>query len=235
VVALTALLAPSAACAQNAAPPEIEYAYPDQSIWTTRLSADGEPANPLLTLAAELFSRAGLSWHGKSYPAARMFYSLRNDSAQFSILVKARMLEECCLFSRKPVAITEVRAYHFAGTPTVVGRDSLVGLSVITVQGYSYSGLGAFINDPAHRIQNNVAQTHDAAFLMLQNGRAEVVVDYAGPAAEILAAHPLAGLQSEVIERLDVHLVLSRSYPDAEAVMARLEAIAERIPPFIRQ
>ena len=64
---------------------------------------------------------------------------------------------------------------------------------------------------------------------MLAAGRGDYLLDYPGPAAEVLADHPVGGLESEPLLRLDVHLVLSRRYPAAPAVMARLEAIAETL------
>ena len=91
---------------------EIEYAYPNQSVWTTRRDEWGEPDNPLLRLAAVLFTKAGVPWHGKAYPAGRLFEHLRNGTAEFSMLVKAPVLQECCLVSQRPVAKTELRIYR---------------------------------------------------------------------------------------------------------------------------
>lgn len=215
--------APMAMAAPNY--PEIEYASPDQSIWTTRTDRHGQPDNPLFRVAEQLFAKAGIPWRGRTYPAARMFKYLQDGSAQFSMLVKAPALQECCLLSRKPVAVAEVRAYRFADKAPIRHPDDLVGKSVITVHGYSYGGLLGFIGDERNRIQNNAALTHATAFKMLARGRADYVIDYSGPAGEVLAAEPLHGLQSETLAQQEVFLVLSRSYPDAQNVMVRLEAI----------
>lgn len=214
------------AFAQTPPRPEIEYASPDQSVWTTRLNQRGEPDNPLLSLAAALFERAGIPWRANSYPAKRMFSYLQDGTAQFSMLVKAPALSECCLLSRKPVATAEIRVFHHADKAPIRKRDDLIGKSVITILGYSYGGLRAYIADEHHRVANSAAPTHATAFRMLVLGRADYVIDYAGPAAEVLAAEPLADVRSEVIDRQDVYLVLAKSYPDATNVMARLEAIA---------
>lgn len=212
-----------------AQPPGIEYAYPDQSVWTTRLTNQGEPDNPLLRLAAVLFAKAGIPWHGKSYPASRMFEYLRNGTAQFSMLVNAPTLRECCLLGRQAMATAEIRVYRSHDKPAIRAKEDLAGKRIITIRGYSYGGLLGFFNDAANAIDNEVALKHDAAFAMLQAGRADYVVDYAGPAAEVLAAHPIRDLQSDFLSRQEVYLVLSRAYPDAEQVMARMEAIAETL------
>lgn len=205
--------------------PEIEYASPDQSIWTTKIKNNGEPDNPLSHVAAALFGRAGIPWHSKSYPASRLFAYLLNGTAQFSMLVKVPALQDCCLFSRKAITTAEIRAYRRAGTAPVKGKEDLIGKQVITIRGYSYGGLINFLTDERNRIANNVTQAHASAFRMLENGRADYVIDYGGPANEVLSAEPVDGVAFDVLSRQDIHLVLSKTYPDAQNVMERLEAI----------
>jgi polar amino acid transport system substrate-binding protein len=207
--------------------PEIEYAAPDPSIWTTRVDAHGETQNPLFVLAGQMFSRAGIPWRLRSYPAARMFRYLEDGTAQFSILVASSALTRCCLVSKKPVAVAEIRVFHRAGLPILSERAALAGKSVITVRGYSYGELKAFIADPANRVIDSEAPDHVAAFRMLANGRGDYLLDYSGPAAEILARDPVAGLHEEVLSRQPVYLVLARSYPNASQVMARFEEIVD--------
>lgn len=218
-----------AAGSATAAGPEIEYAYPDQSVWTTAVDAQGRPANPLLRLAKVIFAEAGLPWHGAPYPAARMFSALRDGPANFSMLVKAPALDACCLVSRAPVAGTELRAYWVGDTPPAARRGDLAGHSLILVHGYSYGQWAGFLADPANRIDASRVHKHQAAFAMLAERRGDYVLDYAGPAEEVLAERPIPGIRYAVLDRLDVHLVLTRSTPDAADLMARLEAIAARL------
>jgi ABC-type amino acid transport substrate-binding protein len=228
VAALAAVLImpalPSLANAQTA-PPKIEYAYPDQSVWTTRLNDLGELDNPLLRVAAVLFEKAGIPWQGKDYPAARMFNQLRDGTSQFSMLVKAPALQDCCLLSKAPVTSSELRVYRTADKPPIRSDEDLVGKRVIIIRGYSYGGLLKFITDPVNKITTHSAVRHDIAFSMLEAKRGDYLLDYTGPAAEVLAVQPIADVQSDVLSRQDVFLVLSRSYPDAPAMLARLEAI----------
>ena len=198
-------------------------------MWTTRTDARGQPANPLIPVAAELFAKAGIQWHNSSYPVARMFKYLQDGSAQFSILVKSARLQECCLLSRKPLTTTEIRVYHLAGKPAIGSINDLAGKNIISIHGYSYGGLLGFLSDERNRIVNNLALTHPAAFRMLSQGRADYVIDYVGPANEVLAAAPVPGVQSEVLSRQDVHLVLAKSYQDAQKLMVRLEEIADTL------
>ncbi len=205
---------------------EIEYGSPDQSVWTTKLNERGEPDNPLLSLANVLFAKANIPWHGKTYPAARLFKYLQDGTTQFSMLVKAPTLQACCLWSKNPVTAAEIRVYRLGNTVPVKTLEEMIGKNVITIRGYSYGGLRTFIADEKNRIQNNDSPSHAAAFRMLTSGRADYLIDYAGPAAEVLVSDPAVGIRSDLLLRQDVHLVLSKSYPDAATVMARLENIA---------
>lgn len=209
-----------------AEPRAVEYSSPDQSVWTTHKDAAGDPENPLLRLAAPLFERAGLPWRARTLPAARLFEYLRDGQTDFSMLVKSPALDKCCLVSRRPVAVTELRVYRRKDRPPVTARQALAGQEVITVHGYTYGTLLAHIRDPANGVISHGTASHDAAFAMLERGRADYLLDYAGPAQEVLARQPIPDLAYDVIDRLDVHLVLSRAYPDAEATMARLEEAA---------
>jgi ABC-type amino acid transport substrate-binding protein len=210
--------------------PEIEYAMPDQATWAAQVDESGKPTDtPLVRLARALFARAGIPWHGKAYPSARMFKYLQDGTAQFSMLVKAPALQECCLLSRKPVAAVTIRVYSIGPKPPIKAKEDMIGKSIIIVRGYSYAGTRDFILDPTNHIDSHEASTHAAAFRMLATGRADYVLDYAGPAADALAAEHIPDVRSELFSRQDIHLVLSRTYPNAEQVMARLESIVESL------
>lgn len=210
-------------------PRELEYAYPDQSVWTTKVDEHGDPENPLLRLAAAIFDKAGIPWHGRRYPAARMFNYLSDGTAEFSMLVKAPSLTECCLQSKAPVASTELRVYYMPDRAPIRTKEDLIGKRIITIRGYSYGSLLSFLSDPANGITTNPAIKHDAAFAMLEAGRGDYLLDYHGPAYEVLNEHPMPSIRFSTLSRLDVHLVLAKAYPDAKNVMARLESIVETL------
>lgn len=226
---LAIVLATASPAARAEPPPAIDYAYPDQSVWTTALDAQGLPANPLLKAAELIFDRAGLPWRAHPYPATRMFETLRNGTANFSMLVKSPALEQCCVVGKKVIAGTELRVYHAPATPAIHRRDDLRGKSVIVIRGYSYGGLLAWLSASESQVTLHSAVSHQVAFTMLEHGRADYLLDYSGPAREILEQRPGIRLRHETLDRLDVHLVLWRGYPEAEATLARLEAIADQL------
>ena len=208
---------------------EIEYGYPDQSIFVSTIDDKGQPDTPMKILAEALMTRVGLSWHAMPYPARRLFDNLRNGTTNFSILVRASSLLESCIFSHKPVYSTTMNIYYIGDKHPVESREELIGKRIITIRGYSYAGLLQFISDPANKIINEVASTHKAAFKMLENGRAGYLLDYASAAEDILFERPILGIKSNLLDQLDIFLVLSKSYPDAENLMVKLENIVETL------
>ena len=210
-------------------PDEIEYGYPEQSIFAASINAKGQPDSPMNRLAEVLMERAGIPMRAVAYPATRMFNNLQNGTTSFSILVKATALEGCCLLSRQPVYSTELNVYFIGDKPPVKSKEDLIGKSVITIRGYSYAGLLKYISDPANKVTNETAGTHRAAFEMLRAGRADYVIDYASAAGDILAESPIDRLRTNPIDKLDIHLVLAKTYPGAEKLMVRLEEIVKTL------
>lgn len=226
VLALFLTVAPAQAQKQLPSPlPEIEWGYPEQApraFTNSQGQADGYYAR----LLNVLFKKAGMSWHGASYPAKRLMSNLESGETNFSILVKNPILDKCCIYSRNPVWNDELRAYYQAGKAPIRKKEDLIGKRVITLAGFAYGGLISFINDPQNQIQNNISQSHEAAFQMLEAGRADYVLDYAEPViAAGLTKNAAGELDSDVLDMVYMYFVISRSYPNAELVLDRLEAI----------
>jgi len=208
---------------------EIEYGYPDQSIFVATINDKGQPDTPMTFLADALMTRAGLSWRARPYPARRLFYNLKNGITNFSILVRAPSLRESCIFSQKPVYSTKLNIYFIGDKPPATSKEDLIGKRVLTIRGYSYAGLLKFISDPANKIVNVVTGTHRAAFAMLKLDRADYLIDYASAAEDILSESPISELKSTPINQLDIFLVLSKVYPNAQNLMIKLEKIVETL------
>lgn len=211
--------------AVNASPPAIRYAHPDQLVLSTLRNENGERNNPLLRVAKALAQHADLDFESAAYPATRLYYSIESGLANFSILVHSPSLDTCCLVGKSPVVTTELRIYHKKETPKTEGVESLAGKRIITIRGYSYGQLKPFINDPNNDISAAPTITHISAFAMLDQGRADYVLDYKQPSIEVLQQYPVPGIQFETLQHINLYLVLHRSYPNAKQVLAEFEKI----------
>jgi ABC-type amino acid transport substrate-binding protein len=207
----------------------MEYVYPDQSIWTTKRNTSGMLENPLLKLAGALFGKLEIEWTAKPYPANRMFKRLEEGVSNFSMLVQAPRLTKSCIFSKEPIVSTELRIYRAAGTSPIKGLEDLKGKRVITIRGYSYGAIGRYLRNADNEVRLFEAPIHKSAFEMLANNRAEYLLDYTGPSEEILKESPIPGVSSDVLKKLGVFLVLSKTYPEAPKMMKTLERAAHTI------
>jgi len=209
--------------------PVLVYGYPDVSVWTTQRNTEGLLENPLLKLANAMFNEAGIQWNSKPYPAKRLFKYLKEGIVPFSMLVRAPSLQECCLFSEQPVTSTELRIYRRTGTPPTTSLADLSGKRVIMIRGYSYGGVGKYIRDAANGIEVQEATSHVAAFQLFERNRGDYVVDYMGPAEEVLTSQAIDNTVYDVFKQLEVFLVLSRSYPNASEILKKLENIVANL------
>lgn len=224
MLAATLLLGNAAAAADTRQPAKIVFGFPEFPPLSFT-NAAGDPDGYLVRLTTAMLTRAGLRPQAIIFPAQRLFENLANGSIDFSMVVHNPALDQCCLFSKQAVIREELRVYHDADTPPISSKEALAGKHIIVIQGYSYAGLIKFIDDERNRITSEVAPTHGAAFAMLDAGRADYVLDYAGPAASGLVEHPINNLRSEKIDHLDIYMVLSRRYPNADQLLGRLATI----------
>jgi|GEM_PF-445758 len=207
----------------------IEYGYPDQSIFVAIKDSHGVPHSPMMNLAKVLMKKTDIPWQAKAYPAKRLFQNLKRGSTNFSILVRASSLKNFCLFSKRPVYSTSLNVYVLGNKPPIKSINDFAGKRIIIIRGYSYGRILKFISDPANKITYEVAGTHESAFKMLEKRRAHYLLDYGSAANYILSKHPINDIKSYPLKKLDIHLVLSKSYPDADRVMNQLEGIVSTL------
>ncbi len=208
---------------------DIKYGYPNQSIFVATVNGKEQPTTPMLFVAHELFERANLTWRATAYPAKRLFRNFKNGETNFSILVRASSLLNSCLFSQKPIYSTNLNIYYIGDKKPITTKEDLIGKKVAIIRGYSYGKLRKFIENPKNNINSEVTNTHSSAFRMLKLGRVDYVLDYASAAEDIITQNAITDVRTSRIKQLDIFLVLSKSYPNAQELMGRLETIVESI------
>ena len=208
---------------------QIKYGYPNQSIFIATKNGIEQPVTPMLFVADELFKRVNLTWRATAYPAKRLFRNLKSGKTNFSILVRASSLLDSCIFSEKPIYSTNLNVYYIGDKPPITSKEDLKGKRLVTIRGYSYGSLRKFIEDPENNITKEVTNTHSSAFRMLQLGRADYLLDYASAAQDIISQSFITDLRSNKMSQLDIFLVLSKAYPNAEGLMQQLEDIVQTI------
>lgn len=209
--------------------PDIEFGYPDQTVFVTTRDALGQPHNPVINLGTAILDHAGFNCQTRAYPARRLFENLKAGETQFALLVRVPELQDRCIYSRQPIYKTTLNVYYIGDKPPIRTKEDLKGMKVITIHGYSYGGLLDFLDKPDNKIRNFPTRSHDSAFQMLEANRGDYLLDYESASSDVLTRRPIKHIRSCPIRELDIYMVLSKAWPDAEGTMKSLEDIAARL------
>ncbi|KAA0683302.1 ABC transporter substrate-binding protein [Roseomonas genomospecies 6] len=187
---------------------------------------DGGTAKGSLIEAFDKAAKAaGIAYTAESAPARRLFSGIADG--EFNVFLGIRTVKEfegATLVSAAPIARIELNAYGIGEAPAVKAKEDLSGKAVIALNGYSYGGWRVWMEDPANKVQLIDARTADQALQLLQAGRAPTLLQYSLPMQQALGGKALPELKATPVQSLDVYIVVSKKTPDAEAVLAKLEA-----------
>ncbi len=185
----------------------------------------GAAKGSLIELLDVVTKGAGLTFTAESAPARRLFAGIPEGEFHLFLGVKTpEAFQGTTLASAQPIGTIELYAWGMGQAPAVKAKEDLSGKSVIVLTGYSYGGWRTWMDDPANKVAVVEARTPDQALKLLEAGRAPILLQYRLPMEQALAGQTVAGLTSSLVSALDIYFVLSKKTPDADAVMAKLEA-----------
>ncbi|MCW2237306.1 substrate-binding periplasmic protein [Azospirillum canadense] len=187
---------------------------------------DGGTAKGSLVEAFDKAAKAaGIAYTAESAPARRLFSGIADGEFHVFLGIKSvKEFEGTTLVSAAPIARIELNAYGVGDAPAVKAKEDLSGKAVIALNGYSYGGWRAWMDDPTNKVQIVEARTADQALQLLQAGRAPVLLQYSLPMQQALGGKAAPELKAAPVQALDVYVVVSKKAPDAEALLARLES-----------
>ena len=196
----------------------------------TYTDAAGSPQGSLIDLLAKVSADAGYSYTAESAPARRLFQGVADGQYDMFIGIKtAEVFQGTTVASQSVIARIELNAWGIGAAPAIKAKEDLAGKQVIVLTGYSYGGWRAYLDDPVNGVQLIEARTPEQALQLLTAGRAPILLQYALPMAQAVAAHPTADLKSNLISSLDCHFVVSLKRPDAADLVRKLDASFEKL------
>lgn len=186
---------------------------------------DGKPKGTLVTLFDAVARDAGLSYTAESAPARRIFAGVPDGSFDIFLGIRTpKEFEGTTLTNAQPLGTLELRAWGLGKVPSITAKEHMFGMTLVVQTGYSYGGWRSWMGDPVNHVDLVEARTPEQALALLQAGRAPVLLQYTQLMEQALAGKDVPGLVSTVVSAPEIYIVLSKKTPDAEAVMARLEA-----------
>ncbi|MBC7905638.1 MAG: transporter substrate-binding domain-containing protein [Rhodospirillaceae bacterium] len=183
----------------------------------------GKPSGKAVTLVTTILDRAGLPWEAKCYPGARLVASVRDGTAHVAVLIRHPELADAALYGHLPMAYLDLEGYRLSSQPPLGRMENTRGKSIILLRGYGYGGWIDFFKDPANNIHISYADTHQAAFKMLNNRHGDYLVDYRDPASLALGETRVPHLRHELLTRLETYFLVSKKAPDADILLRRIE------------
>ncbi len=186
-------------------------------------------SGPLIDYMHRLLQSAGVAYRMEGFPARRLYRNLAAGESQFWVGIKnVPEYEGKVLYSEQPIYSLHLRLYRLPGSPEIRQLSALQTQRLIVIRGYSYGGLLEPLKQRPMGLQWKDANTNYKALEMLQLRRGDYLLSYAEPIEQLLQQRPQR-LEHEVLQELPMYLVLSRTTPHAESLMARLNQVASNM------
>ena len=186
-------------------------------------------SGPLIDYMHRLLQSAGVAYRMEGFPARRLYRNLAAGESQFWVGIKnVPEYEGKVIYSEQPIYSLHLRLYRLPGSPEIRQLSALQTQRLIVIRGYSYGGLLEPLKQRPMGLQWKDANTNYKALEMLQLRRGDYLLSYAEPIEQLLQQRPQK-LEHEVLQELPMYLVLSRTTPHAESLMARLNQVASNM------
>ena len=219
---LTALLALQSQQLMAAEPP-VEFGLADFPPYFY-VDEQGEPAGAVRTLADALFAEAGLSYHLRDYPPARLYNRFQSGDTQITMAAKDHpAFSSFALQGERPLLSLKLNVYRHVATPAIGNLQDLTGHSVILIGAYTYGALSQALQDPQLDVTLMRAATHQSALQMLLHHRAEYLINYSDPMTLPMRTVPQGQIVVEPLSQIQVYLFVSKAAEQAEALRDRLD------------
>ena len=207
----------------NAAPPVQVgfYEFPPYSY----SDEQGRPQGAILELTERLLHHIGYTVETRPYPSARLYSALQDGSVHIWPGAPGKPeLAEHTLETRTQVGEIVLNLYFRRDTPLPRLPEDLQGRGLIMITGYTYwQPINEMLNDPALGIERHRTSTHTAALEMLQRRRGDFLLDYQTPIEQARQRLGMAELPFLQLQRIPLHLIVSRQAPNAEALRDALD------------
>ncbi|MDM8517578.1 transporter substrate-binding domain-containing protein [Desulfobacterales bacterium HSG16] len=183
-----------------------------------------EIGGSMFELLKKILDHIGVQYKIAGYPPPRLFNNLKNGDTNIFMGIKGiEAYDKDVLYSDMATEQIDVRVFTRGDVPMPQDINGLKGKTIITIRGYSYGGIITFLKDPANEITLDPTSKHILAFRKLQHKRADYLLDYKGPADNVLQTFSKSDIQEHSIMRIDVYIIISKKTPNASELMRRME------------
>lgn len=191
------------------------------------INEDGSYGGTALATTKQILKTLDISYTIDGFPPAREFEYIATGKTDLVFTVKKtnNKYAKTALFSKQPIMKITLMMYAMPESPPPGEQEAWINKRFIVIRGYNYGG---FINNINAREKNGEitvqpVNSHKAAFMMLQAGRGDYVVDYQSPASAVIDELNMTIIQHTRLIDVDVHIVMNPKFPNAEQLLRDIE------------
>jgi len=185
---------------------------------------DGELTGIWMSQLTPVLSKAGISYNAVHIPIRRFYSSAATGKIDLFAMPKGRTGMENVLFSDRPFAHFDMRAFWLDGVESISSLSQLADRKVALIKGYTYGGKLSTDIDASQRSQFVVAENQKIALQMLMNKDVDYVLGYWVVMTYLQKNYPEAQINNIKIAELPVYLAIHNTAENAEALMQRFDA-----------
>jgi len=201
--------------------------FPPKSIQT----ADGKFKGVVFDVMHSTLDKMGVPYKTTITPMKRIVAGLKKGTTNLTSLLKSPSLQPFT-WALEP-AFTQIRivVFHQGKKLEIKKKEDLIGKNLIMLRGWTYLNIKDYYESLAKqgKIKLQYADSHEIAFKMLNKGRGDYLLEYWDPSQETLKKMDVPNLSHNVLMSVDVHVLISKTQPNAKAFKRRFEKAYQQV------
>ena len=185
---------------------------------------DGELSGLWMTQLYPVLNEAGISFNAVHVPIKRFYASAATGKIDLFAMPKGRAGMENVVFSERPFAHFDLRAFWLDGAENIQALSQLSGHKVALIKGYSYGGLLATNIQSDQQLEFVTAENQKVALEMLMNKEVDYVLGYWAVMTYLQKNYPNEQINNMKIAELPIYLAMHNSVNNAEQLMQSFNA-----------
>ncbi len=185
---------------------------------------NGAWGGEMLDLFGRITDKLGMTYAATVAPTPRVVQNLVDGTADVALVVPTLFTGKDVLIGAADAVVLDLRVYAIGEDPAVASMEDLRGKSVILMLGYSYGAIRPFIMKPENNVKISVeARSHEQSLAALVGKRGDYLLNYENLISRVVKSQPVEGLKSRSLSKVPVRLIVTKTRPDAPALLEKLE------------
>ncbi len=184
----------------------------------------GQPKGLVLDMLGRLMKHNQRAWEVNSRQLDSLLPDLFNGNTDLAMIIQHPILARKATYGSIPIGRVVMKSYRLANREPISHLEGFAGTRLIVLRGFGYGGAIEYFLDPDSGVSLVVAPDHLRAFEMLSREEGDYLLNYLGPANEVLRTLSNTQIVSETIKTEDIYFVVSPRIADPQSLLFELES-----------